>query len=69
MNSFYFLIPIAIVFCALAIKAFFWAIDNRQFDDLESEGKRILFDDDIPPPTGSKSQESLQKNPAGSTHD
>lgn len=50
MNSLYFIIPIAIIFCALAIKAFFWAIDNRQFEDLENEGKRILFDDDITPP-------------------
>lgn len=51
MNSLYFIIPIAIIFCALAIKAFFWAIDNRQFEDLENEGKRILFDDDTTPPT------------------
>ena len=50
MNSLYFIIPIAIIFCALAIKAFFWAIDNRQFEDLENEGKRILFDDDATPP-------------------
>jgi len=53
VNSLYFIIPIAIVFCALAIKAFFWAIDNRQFEDLENEGKRILFDDDTPPPASS----------------
>lgn len=49
MESFYFLIPIAIVFCALAVGAFFWAIDRGQFDDLDNEGKRILFDDDTPP--------------------
>ena len=47
VNSLYFIIPVAVVFCALAIKAFFWAIDNRQFDDLENEGKRILFDDEL----------------------
>lgn len=55
MNSFYFIIPIALVFCVIAIKAFFWAIDNRQFDDLENEGRRILFDDDLIPPKTSAS--------------
>jgi len=46
LESFYLIIPIALIFCVVAIKAFFWAVDHRQFDDLENEGKRILFDDD-----------------------
>lgn len=46
MSSFYFLIPIALVFCAVAIAAFFWAVDRGQFDDLDAEGQRILFDDE-----------------------
>jgi cbb3-type cytochrome oxidase maturation protein len=46
MASFYFLIPIAIAFCALATAAFFWAVDRGQFDDLDSEGQRILFEDE-----------------------
>jgi cbb3-type cytochrome oxidase maturation protein len=62
VSSFYFIIPIAIVFCALAIGAFFWAIDHGQFDDLESEGKRILFDDDpeLPSPTVATQQTSTK---------
>jgi cbb3-type cytochrome oxidase maturation protein len=46
MESLYLLIPIALVFTALAIKIFFWAIDSKQFDDLDSASKSILFDDD-----------------------
>ncbi|USD22594.1 cbb3-type cytochrome oxidase assembly protein CcoS [Microbulbifer variabilis] len=47
MDSLYFLIPIAVVFVALAIKVFFWAVNNGQYDDLETEGRRILFEDDL----------------------
>ncbi|WP_250460019.1 cbb3-type cytochrome oxidase assembly protein CcoS [Microbulbifer litoralis] len=48
MDSLYFLIPIAIIFVATAVKLFFWAVNNGQYDDLETEGRRILFDDDEP---------------------
>lgn len=48
MDSLYILIPIAIVFIGTAVKLFFWAVNSGQFDDLETEGRRILFDDDQP---------------------
>lgn len=48
MDSLFILIPIAIVFVIVAAKVFFWAVDNHQFDDLDTEGQRILFDDDKP---------------------
>ncbi|ROS05270.1 cbb3-type cytochrome oxidase maturation protein [Sinobacterium caligoides] len=48
MESMYILIPIALAFAALGIKAFFWAVDSDQYDDLDREGQRILFDDDQP---------------------
>ena len=40
------LIPIAIILAGLAIWAFFWSVNNGQFDDLESPAHRILYDDD-----------------------
>ncbi len=46
MPSLFVLIPIAMIFCALAVKLFFWAMDNDQFEELEKEGERIVFDDD-----------------------
>ncbi|CAM3180889.1 cbb3-type cytochrome oxidase assembly protein CcoS [Moritella viscosa] len=39
------LIPIAIIFVAIAVGIFFWAVKSDQFEDLEREGSNILFDD------------------------
>lgn len=46
MASLYLLIPIAMLFCALAIGLYIWAVNSDQFEDLDRESKRILFDDD-----------------------
>lgn len=48
MESLYILIPVALVFCALIISLFVWAVNSKQYDDLEREAKRILEDDDEP---------------------
>ena len=45
MDSLYILVPIAVVFVAAAVKIFFWAVDNNQFDDLEGPAHSILFDE------------------------
>jgi cbb3-type cytochrome oxidase maturation protein len=42
--SLYFLIPIALIFCAIAIKLLLWAINSGQYDDLDKEAWRILAD-------------------------
>lgn len=44
MESLYFLVPCALIFIALAVKALFWAINNGQYDNLDTEAHRILFD-------------------------
>jgi cbb3-type cytochrome oxidase maturation protein len=46
MESIYILIPIALIFTVTAIRAFFWAVDNKQYDDLDTAGQSILFDDE-----------------------
>ena len=46
MESLYLLIPIALVFCAIAIRLLLWAIDSGQYDDLDKEAWKILADDD-----------------------
>ena len=45
MEILYLLVPIALVFVFIAIKVLFWAIKNGQYDDLNTEANRILFDD------------------------
>lgn len=53
MDSLYLLIPVALVFVAIAIKLLLWAIDSGQYDDLDKEAWRILADEDpAPPPAG-----------------
>lgn len=46
MESLYFLVPCALVFIAIAVKVLFWAINNGQYDNLDTEAHRILFDEE-----------------------
>ena len=39
------LLPIGLVLLGVAIGAFVWAVRHGQFEDLEGEGERFLFDD------------------------
>ena len=41
----YVLIPLSLILAGFAIWAFFWAVKNGQFDDLQSPAFRILDDD------------------------
>ncbi|MEH6643214.1 cbb3-type cytochrome oxidase assembly protein CcoS [Vreelandella glaciei] len=46
MTILYLLIPLSLILLGLAVWAFFWAVKNDQFDDLEGPAHRILFDED-----------------------
>ena len=46
MTILYLLIPLSLILLGLAVWAFFLAVKNDQFDDLEGPAHRILFDDD-----------------------
>ena len=50
MTIIYVLIPLGLMLLVAAVLAFFWAVRNGQFDDLETPGWRILLDDDRRPP-------------------
>lgn len=50
MDSLYILIPIALLFVAIAIGVFFFAVKSDQFEDLERQGMNILLDDQLQPP-------------------
>jgi len=53
------LIPLGIVILVVAVAAFVWAVRNGQFEDLEGEGERILFDDKpLPDPRMRKTRDS-----------
>ena len=55
------LIPIALILVALAIKIFFWAVNTGQYDDLDAEASRILFDDDVQASAQRKNKDSAQR--------
>lgn len=48
MTVLYILVPIAIALVITAIWIFNWAVNNGQYDDLDSPAHSILFDDDDP---------------------
>lgn len=54
MNSLYLLIPLAVILVALAIWALFWAVKSGQYDDLDTESRRILFDNEDCPTAGKR---------------
>lgn len=62
MESLYLLIPIALIFCVIAIRLLLWAIDSGQYDDLDKEGWRILADD---PPPRTHGEPQVPRAPTG----
>lgn len=60
MSIIYVLIPIAMIFVAIAVLVFFWAVKSNQYDDLDREGVNILFDEDIAPKKEIKVESSTQ---------
>ncbi|TEW52520.1 cbb3-type cytochrome oxidase assembly protein CcoS [Psychromonas algicola] len=47
MSIIYVLIPIAMIFVAIAVLVFFWAVKSNQYEDLDREAVNILFDEDV----------------------
>lgn len=48
MSVIFIVLPLALMIVLAAIVAFIWAARSGQFDDLETPGMRVLFDDDDP---------------------
>jgi cbb3-type cytochrome oxidase maturation protein len=49
MSIVYLLIPLGLVLVGIGLWAFFWAVGNGQFDDLDSPGWSVLKDDEPGP--------------------
>jgi cbb3-type cytochrome oxidase maturation protein len=43
------LIPLALVLLGGAVYAFFWAVDNDQFEDLDTVARHATDDEPLPP--------------------
>lgn len=46
MSVLLYLIPVALALGLAGLIAFLWALRNGQFEDLDGEGSRILFDEE-----------------------
>ncbi len=46
MDILFLLIPVSFILIIVAIKIFFWAVKDGQFDDLDGAAHSILFDKD-----------------------
>jgi cbb3-type cytochrome oxidase maturation protein len=64
MTALSYLIPIALFMGFVGLLAFIWSVKTGQFEDLEGEASRILFDDDDALPTEDKttSKKSSENN-------
>jgi len=62
MAALYVMIPAAMILVALAIWMFFWAVDNDQYEDLDSPAHSILFDDEDPMHKAGMKNNSVQKD-------
>jgi cbb3-type cytochrome oxidase maturation protein len=45
MEILYLMVPLGLVLVGIGLWAFFWAVGNGQFDDLDSPGWSVLDDD------------------------
>jgi cbb3-type cytochrome oxidase maturation protein len=45
------LIPVSLCLGLVGLAAFFWSLQSGQFEDLDGDGQRILFDEDAPLPS------------------
>lgn len=48
MSIIFALLPLSLVLSGLGLGAYFWSLRSGQYDDLEREGLRPLFDDECP---------------------
>ena len=46
MSVLYVLLPVALLFAAVAVGVFVWAARSGQYDDLETPSVRMLHDDE-----------------------
>ena len=46
MNVLYILVPVALMLAAAGVAAFIWSVRSGQFEDVETPGLRVVFDEE-----------------------
>lgn len=62
MEVLLYLIPIALFLGLAGLGAFLWSLKSGQFDDMEGNASRILFDEDVPPPAPKADDDTDKKD-------
>lgn len=62
----YVVLPVALILAGVALAAFIWAVRRGQFDDLDTPGVRVLFDDE---PATTQSGDPTNKDAEKSAED
>ena len=57
MEVLLYLIPIALFLGLAGLGAFLWSLKSGQFDDMEGNASRILFEEDMPRPAPKPDEE------------
>jgi cbb3-type cytochrome oxidase maturation protein len=47
MTAIYLLIPISLIILIIAVRLFVWAVNNKQFNNLENVSQTLLFEEKI----------------------
>lgn len=63
MNILIFLIPVTIVMGIIGLATFFWTLRDGQYEDLNGDAQRILFDEDSPLPDKTEEQANKEQTP------
>ena len=66
MEILYLMVPLGMVLVGVGIWAFFWAVGNGQFDDLDSPGWSVLSDEEKRPRPAQKQSEVSRPEPPAS---
>lgn len=48
MNVLVILIPVSLILGGMGVAAFLWTVRHNQYEDIEGDAARILFDDEEP---------------------
>jgi len=46
MEVLFILVPVSLIIVMISLVAFVWSVNNQQYDDLDKEAERILFDEE-----------------------
>jgi cbb3-type cytochrome oxidase maturation protein len=63
MDILFLLIPLSVLTVMALLALFAWALHKGQFDNVEREGERILWDDGTPPPSTTATQVAAVPKP------